>query len=291
MAYAIARIAKLKGGSVAGAGQHVARARQTPNADPERQHENERLIGDGRPLREVVTERIDAHGGKPRSDSVECVELLLTASPEYFTDGRAELNPERVRAFADKSVEFLQEQYGANCVEATLHMDEKTPHVQAFVVPIDERGKLNCKRFFGTREKLRQFQHAFAAKMEPLGLERGVEGSRATHTDVQRFYGMINQRVRLRVDPERVPDPSRVLMTEASRQDYKQQVIDAVIEQLGEPANVLSKQAKLARAKSRARGKRPRNERRTRKSASARRSSSVLRQSAKAIGYNRWRRV
>jgi hypothetical protein len=75
-------------------------------------------------------------------------------------------------------------------------------NAQGFVVPIDERGKLNCKRFFGTREKLRQFQHAFAKKMEPLGLERGVEGSRATHTDVQRFYGMINQRVRLRVKPE-----------------------------------------------------------------------------------------
>lgn len=247
MAYAIARIAKLKGGSVAGAGKHVARARETPNADPDRQHENRLLIGDDRPLREVVTERIDQHGGKPRSDSVECVEVLLSASPEHFTEGREEINPERVRVFTDKAVEFLQEEYGANCVKATLHMDEKTPHVQAFVVPIDERGKLNCKRFFGTRAKLRQFQDAFAAKMEPLGLERGVEGSRATHTDVQRFYGMINQRVRLRVEPARVPDPPRVLVTEASRKEYKQQVIAAVIEQLREPVNVLSKQAQLAR--------------------------------------------
>lgn len=259
MAYAIARMTKLKGGSVASSGQHVDRLRETPNADRDKRAENRLLIGDERALREAVTEWIAAHGGKPRSDSVECVELVLTASPEYFNEGRDHVNPERVRAFTDKSVEFLQAEYGANCVKARLHMDEKTPHIHAFVVPIDERGKLNCKRFFGTRELLRQFQQSYAEWMRPLGLERGVEGSRATHMDVQRFYGMINQRVQLRVEPERVPDPPRVLMTEASRQDYKQQVIDAVVEQLREPVNVLSKQARLAREEQ---GKREAAERR-----------------------------
>ena len=205
------------------------------------------MIGDRRPLREIVTEMIDRHGGRPRRDSVECVELLLGASPEYFTEGRDRVNPERVRAFAGQTVEFLREQYGERCVKAVLHLDEKTPHVQAFMVPIDERGRLNCKRFFGSREKLRQFQDAFAAKMRPLGLERGVAGSRATHTDVQRFYGAIKQEVRLRVHPERVPDPPRVLVTEASRQEYKQQVITAVTAQLHEPVNTLARQAQLAR--------------------------------------------
>lgn len=247
MAYAIARIAKLKGGSVAGAGKHVAREREMPNADPARLRENRLLVGDGRPLREVVTERIEAHGGKPRSDSVECVEILLTASPEYFTDGRGEIVPERVRAFTDKSVEFLKERCGPNCVEATLHMDEKSPHVQAFFVPIDEGGKLNCKHFFGSREKLRAFQDAFAAKVGPLGLERGVRGSRATHTDVQRFYASIDREVRLRPDASRVPDPPRVMVTEASRQTYKQQVIDAVVGQRRETVGTLSKQARLTR--------------------------------------------
>lgn len=247
MAYAVARITKLKGGSVGAAGMHSGRQRETPNADPERQHENRTLVGDDRPLREVVSERIEQHGGKPRSDSVECVEMVLSASPEFFTEGRDHINPERVRAFCEKTVEFLEERYGENCVKALLHMDEKTPHAHAFVVPIDERGRLNCKRFFGTRAKLREFQSAFAAKMEPLGLERGVAGSRATHIEVKRFYATINERVRLRVEPSRAPDPPRVLMTEASRQEYKQAPIDAVIEQLREPVDVLSKQARLAR--------------------------------------------
>jgi hypothetical protein len=247
MAFAIARIAKLKGGSVASAGRHVDRTRDTPNADRTKLHENKILIGDDRPVRELVTEMIDRHGGKPRKDSVECVELMLGASPEYFNEGRDEDNQERVYAFTEKTVEFLHEQYGDRCVKATLHLDEKTPHVQAFIVPIDERGKLNCKSFFGTRAKLRAFQNAFAEKMQPLALERGLEGSRATHMDIQRFYGAINREVRLRVQPERVPDPPRVMVTEASRKEYKQQVIRAVAEQFHEPLNILNKQAKLAR--------------------------------------------
>jgi hypothetical protein len=152
MAYAIARIGKLKGASVGASDRHVERLRNTPNADRTKQAENVHLIGDGTPLRELVDQRIQGHGGRPRRDSVECVELLLEASPEYFTEGRAEVNPERVPPFVEKAVEFLHERYGENCVKAVLHMDETTPHVQAFVVPIDERGKLNCTRFFGTRE-------------------------------------------------------------------------------------------------------------------------------------------
>ncbi len=172
---------------------------------------------------------------------------MLGASPEHFTEGRDEINPQRVREFTGKTVEFLREQYGGRCVKAVLHMDEKTPHVQAFVVPIDERGRLNCKSFFGSREKLRRFQDAFAEKMRPLGLERGMEGSRATHTDVQRFYGAIKEEVRLRVAPERVPDPPRMMVTEASRKEYKRQVVKAISEQIHEPVNTLSKQAKLTR--------------------------------------------
>jgi hypothetical protein len=247
LAYAIARIAKLKGGSVASAGMHVDRTRETPNADLDKLRDNRILIGEDRPLHELVTEMIDRHGGRPRSDSVECVELVLGASPEFFNEGHERDDPQRVRGFADKVTEFLHEQYGDRVVKATLHLDEKTPHVQAFMVPIDERGKLNCKAFFGTRQKLREFQNAYAAKMEPLGLERGIKGSRATHEKISRFYGAINREVRLRVAPERVPDPPRMMVTEASRQAYKRQVIEIVTQELFEPIQLIYQQSLLAR--------------------------------------------
>ena len=247
MAYAIARIAKLKGASVGASDRHVERLRRTPNADRTRLGDNVHLLGNGTPLRELVDQRINAHGGRPRRDSVECVEVLLEASPEYFTEGRDEVNPERVPPFAEKAVEFLRKRYGENCVKAVLHMDETTPHVQAFVVPIDERGKLNCKRFFGTRERLREFQDAYARKMEPLGLKRGVRGSRASHTDIQKFYGAIKERVPLELRLERMPEPPLVLATEASREKYKQKVVEAVYEQTAEQLRTIRDQAMLAR--------------------------------------------
>lgn len=247
MAYAIARIAKLKGAAVGAADRHVERLRKTPNSDRTRLGENAHLIGDDTPLRELVDRMIEENGGRPRRDSVECVEVLLEASPEYFTEGRDEVNPERVPPFAEKAVEFLRERYGENCVKAVLHMDETTPHVQAFVVPIDERGRLNCKRFFGTRELLREFQDAYARKMGPLGLKRGVRGSHASHTEIQKFYGAIRERVPLELKLERMPEPPLVLATEASRERYKQKVVEAVREQAAEQLRTIRDQAMLAR--------------------------------------------
>ncbi|MCA1605506.1 MAG: plasmid recombination protein, partial [Acidobacteria bacterium] len=206
MPYAIARVGKLKGPSVVSSGKHVDRERETPNADPDRRHENRTLVGDGRSLREVVAEKIGAHGGKPRRDSVECVEMLFSASPEFFFDEEEVIDEEKVSKFSEKTVEFLREKYGDRCVKAILHMDEHTPHIHAFMVPIDGRGRLNCKSFFGTRDKFRQFQTEYARKMEPIGLERGVEYSRARHTDVQRFYATIMEPVHIKVNHEHIPD-------------------------------------------------------------------------------------
>lgn len=83
MAYAIARMAKQKGGSVGSSSLHNGRQRDTPNADPERVKDNRVILGSDRPTPEMVREVIAEHGGKPRSDSVEAIEVLLTASPEW----------------------------------------------------------------------------------------------------------------------------------------------------------------------------------------------------------------
>jgi len=42
-------------------------------------------------------------------------------------------------------------------------------------------------------KKLRDDQTAFAAAVADLGLQRGIEGSRATHTRVKSFYGALKR--------------------------------------------------------------------------------------------------
>lgn len=74
------------------------------------------------------------------------------------------------------------------------------PHIHAYLVPLDEKGKLNCRALFGGREKLSKFQDSYALAMAPLGLERGIKGSRATHTSVKEYYAAVTTEPDLTLD-------------------------------------------------------------------------------------------
>jgi Plasmid recombination enzyme/Protein of unknown function (DUF3991)/Toprim-like len=205
MPHAIARIAKLKSGSVGASGQHTRRARETLNANPE--IANIRFIGqpdspDLPSLETIVRERIGDQ--TIRKNGVLCVEMLLTASPEYFRPDDPSkagyYEPERLADFQQSVHSWLDKEYGDRIVRAELHLDESTPHVHAYLVPLDERGKLNCRGLFGGREKLSQFQDSYANALSPLGLERGIKGSRAKHTKIQHYYAAVNKSPDLTLD-------------------------------------------------------------------------------------------
>ena len=60
----------------------------------------------------------------------------------------------------------------------------------AYVVPLDERGKLNCKKFLGGKKLMSEMQDDFAQRVgQNVLLQRGIKGSKAKHQRVQRFYG------------------------------------------------------------------------------------------------------
>ncbi len=202
MPYAIMRAKKLATmGAVAASLQHNFRERETPNADPSRTPENEHLMAGstdeamGR-LRELLPE-------KRRKDAVLAVEYVMTASPEWWK--RA--GHEQQRTFFERSVDWLQEKYGAqNVLVTTIQRDEKTPHLSAFVVPKTDDGRLSAKEFIGNRQKMRADQTSFAERMRDLGLERGIEGSKATHQRVQQFYGEVDRQepAHTRLSPETI---------------------------------------------------------------------------------------
>src|ERR1044071_3992969 len=172
----------------------------------------------------MVRETIAAHGGDPRRDWVEAVEVLLTASPEWWGDDKDEIDREKVDRFCGAAREFLTDRKnGGICVKAVLHMDEHTPHIHGHMVPIDPEGKLSCKHYFGTRWQLARWQDRFAELVKPLGLERGVEGSRARHTDIKDFYKAIERDHRIMVAYEKLPDPPQMCMTKESAQKFKEE--------------------------------------------------------------------
>jgi len=248
MAFAIVGVAKQKGGSVGSSGHHNDRTRETPNADPERGCQNRVLIGDDKNVREAVDRIIDEHGGKPRRDSVEAVEYVLTASPEWFDERDPEKYREKVDRFVEQAVKFLEDPRSRGKVaKAVLHMDERTPHVQAHKAPIDPDGKLNAKHYFGGREKMCAVHDLYAEYMSPLGLERGRRGSRATHRRVKEFYASINQEVTFELEYGDVPLPPKVMVTQQAREQYARRVADSLLRQLLERFKVISDQAQLTR--------------------------------------------
>ena len=84
---------------------------------------------------------------------------------------------------------WLNEKYGNRIVSAILHVDEATPHIHALLVPLDDKGKLNCRSLFGgTRHTLSRLQTEYGEAVSSLGIDRGIENSRATHQKVSQFY-------------------------------------------------------------------------------------------------------
>lgn len=190
MAYAILRIKKLKtSGSLAAAGAHIHRKRPTPNADPSRGIECLHGTDD---IKLDVAHRLLTGCREPtkrRKNAVLAVEMLLTASPEWFRDGGS------VESWTDHCIAWLDARYGKNCVNVCRHDDETTNHIHAVIVPITPDGRLSCDEFFGTPQKLSKLQDDYAECMKPFGLERGIPRTKTkrNHQSIRRFYELCNE--------------------------------------------------------------------------------------------------
>ncbi|MBD2513279.1 plasmid recombination protein, partial [Nostoc muscorum FACHB-395] len=207
MSYAIARLKKLKRGNISGSASHTARERETPNADPTQK--NIRFIGSLAPeerLEDLVLAKIAEHEQKRkiRTDAVYCVELLLSASPSYFRPNcptnAGYYEPQKLDDWVEATHQWLADEYGNRIVRAELHLDEATPHIHAYFVPLDDQGQLRCNHFFDGRQKIHEFQDSYYNTMRLIGLERGIKGSKAQHQDIKDFYRIVEEGRDLEVD-------------------------------------------------------------------------------------------
>ena len=187
MSFAIYRTAKLKSfGEIGGSLSHTYRTRLTPNADENKAHLNEHSL---QTYNQCFFALKNAIPEKRRSNAVLCIEHLITASPDW--DG---WNTAKETEFFNKSLEFVKKKYGSeNVIAHSIHRDETTPHLIVYVTPIDEKGGLNAKKWLGGRAKLSQTQTDFANEVKNLGLERGLENSKARHKTIKEFYAEIKK--------------------------------------------------------------------------------------------------
>lgn len=191
MGHVVLRTQKLKSGiAVRRSLAHAFRERDTPNADASLTPENTHIGAAG--VDEALAkfnERL-ATQEKIRKNGVLAIEYLITGSPE---DLQGKTRQQQDAYFAD-AMTWLKDKHGAeNVIYAGIHRDESTPHLYAYVVPLDDKGKLNCRSFLGGAKALSQIQTDFADKVgQQHGLERGIEGSKARHTSISKYYARAN---------------------------------------------------------------------------------------------------
>jgi len=188
---AILRVAKMKtAGSIGGKTDHNYRLKEVPNADPELRHLNREYVAGPEDLAQRIDARLVEAGVKVRKDSVRGMEFILTGSPEGFKrredGGASDFSKSK---WVENNLNFMKARYGSNLVAFTLHQDEKTPHIHAVVVPITPDNRLSAKELFNPKT-LKQLQTDYALA---VGMERGIEGSRARHIPMKQLYGQVEE--------------------------------------------------------------------------------------------------
>ena len=189
--YSILRLNKIKNrAQLAAAQNHNLRLKPVSNCDPAKSHLN--MNSGAKSYKELVAEIEDKfyqHNIKPRIDSVQAVEVILSASPEFFEDN----DTEKLRQWANENYKWAKKEFGTNLLQFTLHRDETTPHIHMIFTPITSDGRLSCKDLYGGAAKLSALQNRYAEAMAKFGLKRGNKKSKSEHTDIKEFYTLVQK--------------------------------------------------------------------------------------------------
>ena len=178
------------------------------NADAKRTSQNRELLTfpDGVANRtEAIQHCINTAGlrRKVSKNQTKAIRIMLTGTHEQMMKIA---NDGKLGSWIDANLKWLKETFGdENLVSCVLHMDEKTPHLHATVVPIVTGERIRRKREgekkYETksgprlsaddvmrRTKLHEYQNSYAKAMKPFGLQRGIVGSTAKHQANSEYY-------------------------------------------------------------------------------------------------------
>lgn len=170
--------------------------------DWERTQDNIRLKHTER-WNEEITHQLRDAGIKERKDSIVMLDGVYTASKEWFEQA----NPKEVAAYFMDCYKFHVQEFcqgdDSRVINAVIHLDETTPHLQIASVPLieDEKGKhLSAKRVMGNRGDYRLRQDRFFEQVtKSRGMERGEvrEPSRTKAHTTKREWQLATQEKRL----------------------------------------------------------------------------------------------
>lgn len=189
MSYGIIRIAKYTAGSVKGLENHDSRAKQShsnPDIDSLKTFKNYDLHDTKQSYQQFIKARIKDLNLKKtvRKDAIVMAQCLITSDKDFFNG----ISEKRRDDYFKAGLEFIKKRYGEeNIISATVHLDEKTPHMHVNFVPVTKDGRLSAKDLLNKAD-FRTLQDDFYKEVSAeFGLERGVKGSLREHLEVGRF--------------------------------------------------------------------------------------------------------
>ena len=230
MSFAILRIAKEhnRAGVASRAAHNLRQRSAAPRADAARSAQN-KTVGAETPdaVLAALDARLAALPKPPQKNAVLVVELMLAASPDWFAAGG------KPGQFANEALEWAYTKFGKeNILTASLHRDETTPHLQVLLTPIVEiKGvaKLRASHYFDGPSKMRDLQTEFAARVEKLGLKRGIERKPGEpikrHVTLKRYYKLAEDMVEQATKASQAPAvpalPARGMLGNVSAEDWR----------------------------------------------------------------------
>ena len=150
MGYAVLHLEKAKGADGA-MSTHIERTVHPKNADRMRTHLNRELVRFPEGVKnrtQAIAHRIETAGIKRKvgTNQVKAIRVLLTGSNK---DMKQMEEDGRLDGWCNDNLKWLRETYGErNLVSAVLHMDEKTPHIHATIVPIVTGERRKARKVF-----------------------------------------------------------------------------------------------------------------------------------------------
>ena len=138
-----------------------------------------------------------------KSQNVVADELLFTATNTFFKN----MEKEDILEWANTCMDFVYNDLGytkEQVLHATIHLDEKTPHIHCVVVPLvkkfdkrtnTERYTISKKQFIRDKIHLSELQDKYHARLIDAGydLERGIKGSDRKHIKMKDYKAINNK--------------------------------------------------------------------------------------------------
>ena len=149
----------------------------------------------------MKTERVDRKRSfkemLDKSKNVVADELLFTATNDFFKN----MSNDDIKSWANTCMEFVYKDLGykkEQILHATIHLDEKTPHIHCVVIPLvrkfdkrtnTERYTISKKQYIKDKLHLSELQDKYHKRLIDKGfdLERGIKNSDNANINIKQY--------------------------------------------------------------------------------------------------------